>query len=1186
MSIARVKLFLLPVFVVFIFILGILVAKQTTRPNEAFAQATAVPAECGEKLAEYMNDVIDGAGNLSGIQITSPVFNLTNPREYAIYQSMDAAGADWAGLDAFAGNTYRISGKPPYRWYNPNSLQGDTNPNWRAVFGGKSTIFTEYGNYDQQLGPGNQNVATMTSDFNDMLFDNSVLAAIYFNALNTNTGWSGFALSPSEFSQIIASNTGRAGANSASFVRGSPDTFAGLIRNYPSSARWSLEIIEGRNDIGKAIAAVQSAFGNNINPVLRLCVGNSCGFENPQDLVAFLQELSPNIPAGRYVWVVAGPNEPATEGWAAPECLGEIAEPDEITPFDIIDVPCNETYASKGANAGREFHSLRPYPASPCERNYDETIQTYMCGHDLIAKEVYEVTRQDCIVDPSTGQSCVCQLQTDGSELCTFTVNSSVEVKINLGDAELPIAGNTEDVANAESANSNGLSFPQRVNEYISWYLHGTPYRAEEQDEFLTGNETDSPLYKQIANEIINFSGPIRKLLPLSEVPPTSDETQVGLRREQQAQANQSRHNQIIACTIFNAEFPYFADPVRCYREQDSGRMRLTFPDPFGVIVFNQWASYQSIFSMIPFSSTEDLVGRARTEPRTIQPGQGLGGDPNESTAELIPNAQGQPVTFTPIGSIDDNNRSYHSLYFAHMQEDTELAEYLQNTYLPKGMTGLDTNLPDTIGEILYRSPYCEIVESRTNPGDDLYGEYANGRQNPPTAPEPEQPGGIIEYTARFTCLFEPPLPATDPACAAKIAECNANAAASGVPTDCSPEAVCGQDQKCQKNVLVAMNVQGFTPKATDLWSRLVMGTESVFRRMFPRVEEGAPIDEIEDIPAHANVDYSAKPLSATAGLVGTEALAGDPSLSRSGAQGRLYFPHLGGIHEYFLIQIQKALRPYKLGGPPPIDISPDCTPLTSIDELNALLPPVDDSCTSTSCSGINLNLSPAMEQVISSAASYYKVPASVLLGILYNEGGLNPGGSGGLGSNLTDAIVLGAAGPNCGIPSCEDPGGSYSGARGPWQFLYYTWNSNREAVNLAGIDDGRVPNVCNIVDATFAAARKISRESAGYNYPYTQCAGVTLNNSTQGISTSCNWNASRAVTAAKQYYGLCMDPLNPGALQEFLSYPIAFGGDRNGDGVIDTDDVLDWMAQRNCTPTNTGPCYQYSVLYWFNQCQ
>ena len=41
------------------------------------------------------------------------------------------------------------------------------------------------------------------------------------------------------------------------------------------------------------------------------------------------------------------------------------------------------------------------------------------------------------------------------------------------------------------------------------------------------------------------------------------------------------------------------------------------------------------------------------------------------------------------------------------------------------------------------------------------------------------------------------------------------------------------------------------------------------------------------------------------------------------------------------------------------------------------------------------------------------------------------------------------------------------------WIFDQY-----KSAASEAGVNDGRTPNRCNLVDATFAAAKKLSREN------------------------------------------------------------------------------------------------------------
>src|SRR3989344_7879662 len=216
MSLSKARLLLLPVFIALAFLLGTVVAREGAKPPEAKAQSTDVPASCGQKLANYMNAIISGAGSLSGIRITSPIFNLTNPREFAIYQSMQSAGANWSGLDAFAGNTYRISGNSPYFYYATNPSAA-----WRSVFGGRDVIFSEFGNYDQQNGAGNQNVPVMTSDFSQAAADGTIIGINYFNAMGTGNSndWGGYEIFPSEFSAITGGNS-KAGVNSAAPVNG------------------------------------------------------------------------------------------------------------------------------------------------------------------------------------------------------------------------------------------------------------------------------------------------------------------------------------------------------------------------------------------------------------------------------------------------------------------------------------------------------------------------------------------------------------------------------------------------------------------------------------------------------------------------------------------------------------------------------------------------------------------------------------------------------------------------------------------------------------------------------------------------------------------------------------------------------------------------------------------------------
>src|SRR5258708_6510911 len=105
-----------------------------------------------------------------------------------------------------------------------------------------------------------------------------------------------------------------------------------------------------------------------------------------------------------------------------------------------------------------------------------------------------------------TNGSCV--LSADGkSENCQYkNVLFQSTVSIALDKSKLPIMGNTEDVPNGTwtsySTNANNFTPAQRVNNYVSWYLNGVVGQAEQD---LSNINPDN---------LVNFSGPINKLLP------------------------------------------------------------------------------------------------------------------------------------------------------------------------------------------------------------------------------------------------------------------------------------------------------------------------------------------------------------------------------------------------------------------------------------------------------------------------------------------------------------------------------------------------------------------------------------------------------------------------------------------------------------------------------------------------
>lgn len=190
-----------------------------------------------------------------------------------------------------------------------------------------------------------------------------------------------------------------------------------------------------------------------------------------------------------------------------------------------------------------EFHSLRPYPGSVCIASAPTVTA---CGNDLIVEKEYQLT-------PAQAKNCT--PNPDGkTRNCNFEFNDSVNVKISVPEAELPIVGNTELVKN--STNPTGqLDNPQRTNEYVSWYLNGINYRAEE--------DPNDPRNADGLKNLLSFAGPLRKLLPKSIV----QKEQI----DQIAKINTERHDQITVCAhkeFLNLFGQYL--PHECYKGDGS----------------------------------------------------------------------------------------------------------------------------------------------------------------------------------------------------------------------------------------------------------------------------------------------------------------------------------------------------------------------------------------------------------------------------------------------------------------------------------------------------------------------------------------------------------------------------------------------------------------------------------------
>lgn len=221
------------------------------------------------------------------------------------------------------------------------------------------------------------------------------------------------------------------------------------------------------------------------------------------------------------------------------------------------------------------FAPLRPDPGEPCE----ETVPTetvFACGSSItpLRQEEFDPYGEDpdCVV---SGNTATCYRKID------FKVN------LDLSKANLGILGNTQD---------QNLTDEQRVNEYLSWYLSGVPQVGDQ--------VTLDPKKPEDIDRMVNFSGPIRKLLPY-------DLSNLAKAKIVEAQP-ENIHNYIVGnkdplIGIFEGSNPF--DP----------KIRLNDYDPFTrtfaaglrglVLTVVNNNLLQRLFENIPYSSLEDTVG-------------------------------------------------------------------------------------------------------------------------------------------------------------------------------------------------------------------------------------------------------------------------------------------------------------------------------------------------------------------------------------------------------------------------------------------------------------------------------------------------------------------------------------------------------------------------------------------------
>ncbi len=714
------------------------------------------------------------------------------------------------------------------------------------------------------------------------------------------------------------------------------------------------------------------------------------------------------------------------------------------SPPPPINLICNQTKST-------EYHSLRPYPASPCV-TYATNLATF-CGNNLTVKDTIEVQypaqSTDEIADICT---------TTGNKIyCDYTVEVDKRISIDLGGADLPIMGNTGDegeVINYQNTTET-FSDADKVNEYVSWYLEGVTNKKEYPDK------TDS-------ESMVNYSGLIAKITPKqiqeSERVKTVENAVGKNLSSDQKDVEQNRHDQVVLCTKWgnlvdchklidedwrlsrwSKDFPFakienwviesFAIMIPSWLKIDETKIKDLIragkpwshkypPLPWSAEIledqsginkdllykkaYSEWQGdfclilpvvnkllcvdhplvsdkYAEYFSYIPLTSTEDVEG--------------------EIMIQNVSQTSGPSSNGTVVTDVTFDSQETSTIYLSHMEEVDQLGDLLQSTFVPAGQNKIGD--PTQIAQ----GSACFSTEVRSNPGDDLFASQIKGN---------------LGYTAKFTCEFDTsPATTTTNTCYALGGRC--------APTDwictntfgqqdCPTGTICGnncvsQIQTCTKDVYINMSTQAKAPLVEEVWSRLVAGPMSVFKRIFPKTNTEGSVGQIIDIPASTNITYSGTDIEVT------------------DADTDLKLPHIGGVSEYFLKGIQTALRPKgygetitfaELSSPVnPEECSIDEIPSGTCDGevLSKYSPP-----SSTTASGKNYFeayiyplLSPDLLAIYKEAERQTGVPCEVLAGIHFREGSNDPN------SSLQNGGPL----DGCLIDSAIDAGEHLAGAVG-----------------------------------------------------------------------------------------------------------------------------------------------------------
>ncbi len=778
-----------------------------------------------------------------------------------------------------------------------------------------------------------------------------------------------------------------------------------------------------------------------------------------------------------------------------------------------------------------EYSSGRPYQASPC----GDAPKTYWCGNAVV---IYLNT---------------VKCPYNGSPTCTPTVTHyEKKIAVEMLDAELPIMGNTELTSN--SVNGTGtMDDGTKLNEYMSWYLNGVNDKAEYPESSI--------------DQSVNMSGPLRRLLPgviqdaaRVEIIKSPDGDTSNVDDETgESTPEKMNHNNIVVCAkeggggllgwivdLFNVGA---TTPLECYKGGGSGAQgdvyrlkdwngNLTILNALSnTVVRTAVNAYQVLFPFASLGEIEASIGNHWNLRRPPLPWDDGTGKPFARNVDyqkayyewrgqtcmiipvidrlacfenlLVPNKYADLFPYIPLANTRDIPGAHtvllahvsaakaeilesdyqiikpaFRLWIPHAAENFELTSLLKKTFVPKAKDGASSTAPAaSLSDVEINNAPCKILNSRSNPGDDVNFE---------------NPKKWIEVDVQYDV--------GEIQCSEPHEECKEDTNPSS-PT--YGQTICKMVATCESEVYATIPTVGKTPYADEIWNNSVAGPDSVFRRIYPKTGANAPVSCIADLPAESKATYkitdpSSEGIRLTQVILPDDSRMGSFANKTESLEAKVFYPHYGGVLEYFLNGIQTALRPQGYSDSQPMS-GQSCSNI-QCGELPDL-PKASGSCQLGGVSSRVGKIPKALSDIISAAAQTYKVPPNLLIGQMFGEGLFNPGRYEWTEENVKNWATCTK------IPGCNETGDDhFMGFNG----TVFERTVPKIKADLQKIDPSRKTfSQCNLLDAIYAAAYNLHDSADGGGGLPATCFGIKLS---APVPSSCSWTDEQYESAIKVY--------------------------------------------------------------------